>query len=190
MNTDIALVPLKQDTIAKLFTIRSSQDETLDGLIQRLANQESKPSQRGSSPRKAPSRGTYLITLLGERFTVSTLGEVLVAVLRELTNLDSEFLPRFSQEHGHTRRYVARKAEALYPGRPDLAHYHCEVKPGWFVGTNYSRRDVKRILRAACEVAGITFGEDLVLEFPSEKRTANEELLALFGFTEREDCGQ
>ena len=190
MNTDIVLVPLKQDTVITLLKNRSSQDETLDFLIQRLANQQSKPSPKRSSRRKAPSQGKYRITLLGESFVVSSLADVLVTVLGELANLDSEFLPRFSQERSRARRYVARKAEALYPGRPDLTHFHCEVTPGWVVGTNYSRRDVKRILSVACECAGITFGDDLVLKFPGEMRTTSENVLALFGFTEHEACGE
>ena len=76
MNTDIVLVPLKQDTVITLLKNRSSQDETLDFLIQRLANQQSKPSPKRSSRRKAPSQGKYRITLLGESFVVSSLADV------------------------------------------------------------------------------------------------------------------
>ena len=37
-----------------------------------------------------------------------------------------------------------------------------------YVGDDYARRDVERILSDACEIAGITYGEDLVLEWPEE----------------------
>ena len=92
------------------------------------------------------------------------MADVLVTVIGELAKLDAEFMDRLSEETGRSRRYVARKPEALYPGRSDLAQYRREVRPGWFVGTNSSHRDVVRILRAACEVAAITFGKDCLVE--------------------------
>ena len=127
-------------------------------------------SDSGPSPKMSPSVGkTYRITLLGESFSAASLGDTLITVLGRLADMDSEFLPRLSLKHGRTRHHVAQRPEDVYPGRPDLAaRYSREIKPGWYVGDNYARRDVERILSDACEVAGITYGEDLVLEWPGE----------------------
>ena len=160
-----ARVPMKHDTLATLLKIRSSQDETLDEVIQRLAKKSSMPVQpriqRYSERNPSSSSKTYRVTLFGETLIAATLSDVLVRVLREFAELDEAFLPRFSQEHGRTRRHVARDPKAIYPGRPDLSRFCRQITPGWFVGTNYSKQDVERILRAACEIVGITYGTDL-----------------------------
>jgi len=53
----------------------------------------------------------------------------------------------------------------LYPGRPDLVdNHHYELKPGWYVGTNYSRQNIADIIKMACDVASIGFGTDLQIE--------------------------
>ena len=127
-------------------------------------------SGSGPSPKMSPSGGkTYRITLLGESFSAASLGDTLITVLGRLADMDTEFLPRLSLKHGRTRQHVAQRPEDIYPGRPDLAdRYSREIRPGWYVGDNYARRDVERILSDACEIAGITYGEDLVLEWPEE----------------------
>lgn len=111
-------------------------------------------------------RGAYQITILGDSYSAASLGDTLIMVLGQLSDMDSEFLPRLSLIRGRTRRHVAQLPEDIYPGRPDLAVRCREIRPGWYVGDNYSRRDVERILSDACEVAGITYGEDLILQWP------------------------
>ena len=36
-----------------------------------------------------------------------------------------------------------------------------KVADGWYVGTNYSKKDVARILGRICDVAGLVLGDDL-----------------------------
>jgi hypothetical protein len=76
-----------------------------------------------------------------------------------LAQEDSGFLDRFaSRKHGKKRRYLARDKRDLYPGRPDLAEQHSvEVVEGWWLGTNYSRRNIQDIIHLALEVAGPQF---------------------------------
>ena len=75
-----------------------------------------------------------------------------------LSQEDRSFLGRFSsRKHGKKRRYLAKDKGDLYPGRPDLAEQHSvevEVVPGWWLGTNYSRRNIQDIIDLALEVAG------------------------------------
>ena len=150
-----------------------SEDET-----SQLAGPAFDTSEGGSGagplPEMSPSVAkTYRITLLGESFSAASLGDTLITVLGRLADMNSEFLPRLSLKHGRTRQHVAQRPEDIYPGRPDLAdRYSREIRPGWYVGDNYARRDVERILRDACEIAGITYGEDLVLEWPGEVEQA------------------
>jgi hypothetical protein len=92
-------------------------------------------------------------------------------VLERLSETGTHFLERFAAvpKHGRNRRYLARAKEDLYPGRPDLAQYSHQLKSGWWVGTNYSRASIKKILEMACEVAGLRFGTDLVAELGTDE---------------------
>lgn len=104
---------------------------------------------------------------LDGRFTPCRNGrEVLVSVFVALAERDTTFLERFAARprHGRTRRYLARSPEELYPGRPDLAReFFAQVKVGWYLGTNVSHAAIRQIVEMACEVAGCTYGTDLVV---------------------------
>ena len=92
--------------------------------------------------------------------------EVLIGVFEALTQRDPSFPERFAArpKHGRTRRYLARTADELYPGRPDLAREHfAKLTSGWYVGTNVSKARIERITEMCCEVAKIRFGKDLLV---------------------------
>ena len=90
----------------------------------------------------------------------------MIKALKAFQDLDPTFLEKLSAEKGRTRRIVARRPEALYPSRPDLAHHSVKICGSWYVGTNCSRVDIRRILRIACKVAGIQYGRDLFFDEP------------------------
>lgn len=113
-------------------------------------------------PGVVPPPESYSITGLGfswegKRIPCSSAREVLQELLKRLAERDSSFLARFvARKHGRRRRYVARDRAELYPGRPDLGDlYAVEFMPGWWLGTNYSRRSIGEIIDLACEVAGV-----------------------------------
>jgi len=98
--------------------------------------------------------------------TAHSARDVLANVFIKLDERDPTFFERFANlpRHGRTRRYLARKREDLYPGRPDLARDHSyELKPGWWLGSNLSKNSIDRIIRMACEVAGIRYGSELII---------------------------
>jgi hypothetical protein len=66
---------------------------------------------------------------------------------------------------GRKRAYIARTAEELYPDRPDLREHHESLDGGWLVATNLNNALKKTIIQLACDVAGITFGKDVVVQF-------------------------
>ena len=73
---------------------------------------------------------------------------------------------------GRSRPLIARTPEKLYPGRPDLASYSREFVPGWFVGTNWSHRDVKRLLRTATKTIGLVWDKDVRVEQQEQQKVA------------------
>ena len=169
MPSRILPVAVPSDTVARLLALRSCDTEGLADVIDRLARaqysplaDEPRPNPRHElAPTPQGPRGKYRYNFLSEEGAADTLGELLADVLRRFSDLDTTFLNQYSQREGRTRRFLARNPKAIYPGREDLSEYTTMVCQGWWVGTNYSRKDVRRLLRAACQVAGLTWGVDL-----------------------------
>jgi hypothetical protein len=94
--------------------------------------------------------------------------DAMVIVLRELAKGDPTFLERCSQHpdaQGRKRRYIARTPEELYPDREDLRDMREALSDDWLVATNLNNVLKKTIIRVATEVAGLTIGKDVVVEF-------------------------
>ncbi len=123
------------------------------------------PTNDGRSTDKV---GRSTLVLHGKRFSYGTAKEAMVLVLSELAKADSTFLQRCSRHpafQGRKRRYIAQSSADLFPGRPDLIRMHSELPDGWVVGTNLNNRLKMKIIKGATEVAGITFGRDVRVEF-------------------------
>ena len=94
--------------------------------------------------------------------------DALCKILRHLQQADPSFLKRLSEHPdciGRSRRTLARRPEDLYPNRPDLQADQCaSIADGWFLGTNTSTPQKLVTLRAAAEVAGLKYDEDLVVD--------------------------
>jgi excisionase family DNA binding protein len=156
-----------------------------------LSAEETRQFQERRGADLPPNRDTPTLTrrrragnieyvLLGKRHVASTAIGMLIDVLRALDARDTEFLPSLSKEKGRLRRYVARRPEDLYPGRPDLSHYSSELRPGWWVGTNHNRKVIESILKKACHVAGLKWGIDIFLGQHGRSAT-REKALAFVG---------
>ena len=89
----------------------------------------------------------------GKTYHSGTARGVMVKIFQLLADKDSGFLERFaSKKHGKKRRYIAQNEMDLYPGNPNLLKVHSvEFVPGWWIGTNYSRRDLQKIMNLAFE---------------------------------------
>lgn len=137
---------------------------------------QSAPSEPGA-PRKQPVQkirksrtrtvGNFNFSFKGEQHSASSAREVMIRIFQFLAEEDSEFLERFvARKHGRKRRYVARDKKELYPNRPDLAEdQSAQIIPGWWIGTNYSRRAMKEIIDLARDVAGPSIGSTIKFEF-------------------------
>lgn len=139
--------------------------ERLEVLADRvLASRRSIPT-----PQVVRTHPKGTLRVQGSTFRYRNAKEALCIVLQQLQKADSSFLSRFSRDPrciGRTRRTVARRREDLYPGRPDLQAKQCvQVVDGWFVGTNTNTPQKVTIIRVAADVAGLKFGEDIVVDF-------------------------
>jgi hypothetical protein len=98
--------------------------------------------------------------------------EVMINAFEALTGRDPTFPERFAAlpKHGKTRRYLAKRADDLYPGRPDLCREHSvKLKSGWWIGTNHSKATIYRILEMAADVVGLRFGKNLAINLGIDK---------------------
>ena len=131
--------------------------------------QTASPVAIPSAPRIGSSHRPSSIGFVfkGQNYPAQSAREVLEGVFKALAGLDDTFLERFASlpKHGRTRRYLAKNSSDLYPGRPDLVDYSIEFKPGWWLGTNYSRAAIERIIKMACDVAHLIYGKDLQTNF-------------------------
>jgi hypothetical protein len=91
---------------------------------------------------------------------------VMVKVFDELAERDPTFLERFAAlpKHGRKRRYLARNKEDLYPGSPHLVVNAYELRPGWWCDPHASKAGIARRIRMACEVAEMSYGEDITVD--------------------------
>ncbi|BCD61516.1 predicted type IV restriction endonuclease [Nitratiruptor sp. YY08-26] len=116
-----------------------------------------KPSKPKEPTYKASNRkGKFSIIYRGKEIEARSARDVMIKIFEILYKEDSSFLERFaSRKHGKKRRYLSRDKYELYPGRPDLADEHSvEIVSGWWLGTNYSRKNIQDIINLALEVAG------------------------------------
>ena len=118
-------------------------------------------------PETAPASGGTRTGygLNGQEFQARNAIRVLLSVLKPISSRDDAFMARFAgAPHESITRGIARTADELYPGRPHFGRdYSHQLSSGWWLGTNYSRASIRKILQMASEVAGLQFGTDLIV---------------------------
>ena len=107
--------------------------------------------------------------LKGKEFPKKYAIDVLIGVFLELNRSDLTFFERFVslEKHGNKRRYLARSPEELFPERPDMASkttHSREISPGWWLDIHEGKINIERMIMLACQVAGIRYGVDLVID--------------------------
>jgi excisionase family DNA binding protein len=131
-------------------------------------SQENSYEWKGNARQSSvPRGGEVRFLLFGRERSGQSWADMLVQVIEEFVARDPGFLLKFGQAGGRKRRYVAQDREDLYDSRPDLAkRFSRQLSNGWWLGTNYSRKDIFGMLEKACAIAGYRFGTDLDLAPP------------------------
>jgi hypothetical protein len=126
------------------------------------------PAQRHAlASRATTSSGQIGFSFEGQfhpsRNAIDTLRQVFELFIKR----DPTFNDRFAglPKHGRTRRYLARDANELYQDRPDLVREaSIKLDSGWWMSTNHSKQTIGTIIAMACDVAQVTYGQDLVAQ--------------------------
>ena len=175
------LVELLASNVELKTGIRPDTDEVAEFLaglgkpviVETLRSNASEQSSRATE-RRVPQRAASetsrsgKLVLRGKAYPYTNAKEAMVIVLQELAKTDPSFLERCSQHpdaQGRKRRYIARTSEELYPDREDLRDMREELPGGWLVATNLNNVLKKTIIKLAAEVAGLKFGNDVIVEF-------------------------
>ncbi len=167
----IAMISIAFDVLSRLLALRLSETESLDDVLRRALPTIGKPAEppvsRPATATRNPNGTGVPYHIDGELHLASDATEAMIDILSDLAQYDDNFFPKLAGKvRGRTRNHIARSRSEVYPGRPDLARYVKEIGPGWFIGCNIANREKEKILRAACEVMGISFGRDLKIELP------------------------
>lgn len=177
---DELLVEMLTSAVESKAGIRPDTDDVADFLAA-LGRPIILESQRGSAmpptgvvstrpitPRTtSESSRSGKLVLLGKAHDYHNAKDAMIIVLRELAKTDAAFLERCSQHpdaQGRKRRYIARTPEELYPDREDLRDMRESLPGGWLVATNLNNVLKKTIIRLAADVAGLSFGKDVIVD--------------------------
>lgn len=103
-----------------------------------------------------------------KNFNARNARDVMINIFKTFAKEDNTFLERFASkpEHSKKRRFLAKNKYDLYPGRPDLAEHpnnSIEFLPGWWLGLNYNKTSIEKIIMMACEVRGVKYGSELTI---------------------------
>ena len=113
--------------------------------------------------------GRYAFTLLGKRVEAGSQTEAYLSCIAQFADLDKHFLPRLAQRATQARRLIARNPQDLYIRSQELYRDHATPLAingeTWWIDTNLGRSACEKRIETMCEVAGLQFGKDLVLEF-------------------------
>ncbi len=123
-------------------------------------------SQAISEPPKGRLGKEYSFIFRGQTEQFSNGKELLVGVFERLLQTDARFYEELEPRlKGHSRQYLARDRDSLYPNAPKLAETQAaSLSGGWWLGTNSSTSQKREQIKMACRVAGIEFGKDLIVK--------------------------
>jgi predicted type IV restriction endonuclease len=159
------LVNLVATAVESKVGVRADEDDVAKFLLtltQRIIIADPPP------PPPPPPPPNHKLIIQGRSYFYKNAKEAMVTVLRELAKGDPTFLERCSQHpdaQGRKRRYIARTPEELYPDREDLREMREALPGGWLVATNLNNILKRTIIKLAAEVAGLTFGKDVIVDF-------------------------
>lgn len=174
MSMSTILIPVEADVLVRLLELREQASESLNNVLRRVLTCSREKRQGHDRPDGSitnegghgyDGHGRIHYSVLGQGRAAPDATAAMIDILATLSQGRPDFFERLAPKvRGRTRNHLARSRTDVYPERPDLARYVQEVVPPWYIGCNIANREKERILQAACDVAGLTFGRDVDID--------------------------
>lgn len=129
------------------------------------ASQRSEFEKQSSERTQSSARGVEY-TLYGRSHRAQNAADFMVQVFDAFAEHDSTFLQRFAALPKSTRQkrpYLSRTRDNLYPGSPQLAKNAHKLRSNWWLDTHMGNPQKVKLIKKACEVAGVRYGVDLTV---------------------------
>jgi predicted type IV restriction endonuclease len=178
-SEDDLLIELLAEKVRDLCGIEPDPDTTATFLRERiqLRDESSAATIPVSKARKTkqsarPSATTQQAlesigySLYGRAQRAQNGADLMVKIFDEFASRDKNFLEKFAalpKSPRQKRPYLARSREDLYPGSPQLVDNARKLRPTWWLDTNMGNPQKIKLIKRACEVAGIKYGTDLIV---------------------------
>jgi hypothetical protein len=170
MMSNAQAVTISLATYKAIEAQRLSFTESHDAIIRRALSERTskrrpvtRPSMdtiRGAGRR----RGNCKVVLFGRWQSVMNLKDAYLVILTALVRHKASLFQLLAVEGTERRRWIAASAEGLFVTSPHLASDHAhEIAPSWFVDTNVSRAQIIGRLTVACRLAGVRYGENVMI---------------------------
>lgn len=171
-----ALVAVLGDAVEREAGIRPAAERVTDFIRRQAGSRKrtlhSREATLGRSRMGPAPTPLFSYTLDGRESEFGSGKELLIAIFRELARRDSTFCERYADRFaGKKQRYLARRREDLFPNSSNWEEMDATaLVPGWWINTHMSSVQKESRVREACEIAGIGFGEELIVRFPVRSR--------------------
>ena len=149
---------------AQRLTFTESHDSIIRRALSDRTSRRRTVSERTARPTRgvARRRGNARVVLFGRSQSVMNLKDAYLVILTALVRHKASLFQLLAVEGTERRRWISPSAEALFVTSPHLAPDHAhEIAPNWFVDTNVSRVQIISRLTAACQLAGVRYGEQV-----------------------------
>ncbi len=174
-DPDSLLFDLLAEKTTDLCGVSPSREQTekfLKGLnlSSPLITPPSPPQHRQNLPTTSLPTGnkrSVNYELWGQSYEANDAVTAIIEILQKLQEHDPSFLERLAPETKmRKRQYIARSSKEAYFGGEVSSTK--PIADGWLLATNTSNIQKEALLKQACSTAGLKFGRDLKLVWPTK----------------------
>ena len=160
---DTLLIELLRETVKEMCGYQPTEERIQVFLKALVPSHSTSPTQDTSLP-----SGFRGFVLNGKRREHSYTIDILIGVFNELTRINSSFPNLFAQNDFN--RYKSR-CKCLAKNKNDLldSKKTRQLESGWYIDTTFSREATISAIRAACQIASVEYGKDLILYLPRKQ---------------------